>query len=477
MSNLFTVIPHCKTIFSGILALSLAACTTVGPDYETAEHQPSKLSNIQNVEIGKRDAHWWRLFNDPMLNKLIEATLKSNYTLEAADANVREAFAIYDNYQTKDNIGGSVNATYNDAEQLISGILEEQTRINFANVGANLSWNLDLFGKIKRAQQASKADAQAAQYALIDLRVSLVAETALRYADYLNALMRTRVTQKNIDSLQQTRDVIAERAKEGFSSQLDLNRVDAELLGLKATLPTLTATAERARQALIVLTGNTLDIQISEQRDLNASYPSLMHPIAIGDPQNLLRQRADVANAEQQLIAATARIGVARGELYPDISISGFLGFITNDSFQFNSDSTAWSIAPTLSWNIFDLKSINAGIDIANARQQGALARFKQTITEALSEAEVSLSNYKATQQRQDLLKQQLKVSTRSLEISTAQFDEGVIDILSLLDVRRTKLSAEDSLVQAKSQNFSAMVDIYLSFGGGVSSKAKDAAL
>ena len=98
---------------------------------------------------------------------------------------MREAFAIYDNYQTKDNIGGSVNATYNDSEQLISGILDQKTRIKFANVGANLNWDLDLFGKIKRAQQATKADAQAAQYALIDLRVSLVAETALRYADYL----------------------------------------------------------------------------------------------------------------------------------------------------------------------------------------------------------------------------------------------------------------------------------------------------
>jgi len=465
----FVLAKHLKQILlTTLLSFSLTACFTAGPDYDAPTLPQAALTNINNVSISERDEKWWRLFDDPMLSKLIDATIENNLSIESADANVRAAYAIYADVNTNDNIlQGSLDATYNDAEQLISGVFEQQTRINFANVGANLTWDIDLFGKLKRAQQAAKADALEAHYARLDLRTSLVAETALRYSDYLNALMRKEVAEKSIKSLTRTRGIIAARTEEGFSSQLDLSRVDADLFGLLATLPEREATAERARQALIVLTGNSIDINIPETRDLNETYPNLKHPVAIGEPSHLLSQRADVAQAEQKLIALTARIGVARADLYPNLSISGFLGFITSDAFRFNNNSTAWSIAPTLNWNVFDLQSIHAGIDVANARQQGALADFKQQTIQALSEVEVALSTYKSTQIRQQLLKQQFDASNHALTLAKEQLNEGAIDVLGLLDIRRTKLMAEDTLVQAKSSNFSAMIAIYLSFGGG----------
>ena len=461
----------------GLVMLSIAsltACTSIGPDYQKQDYESASLVNIENVSLAKRDANWWALFNDPTLNQIINATLSNNLSLESANANVRAAFALYSGVQTNDNLTGNFDASYNDGERLISGITEEQRRIEFINAGMNLNVNLDLFGKLKRAQEAAQADALATQYAWLDLRISLAAEAALRYSDYLNALMRRDVAKKSIISLERTRAVVAARSKEGLSSQFDLSLVDADLYGLRATVPELAATAERARQALLVLTGNSIEFDIPAQRNLNTSFPSLEHPVAIGDPQNLLRQRPDVREAEQKLIAATARTGVATASLYPDVSISGFLGFITNDSLDFNSNTQAWSVAPTLRWNLFDSQPVRTGIEIANARQAGALADFKQSVLLALSEAEVALSNYKATQIQRGLLEKQFTASNQALEIALNQFDEGVIDTLALIDVRRTQLTAEDSLVQAKNNNFSAMVNIYLAFGGGISAPLKE---
>jgi multidrug efflux system outer membrane protein len=418
--------------------------------------------------VAKRDANWWELFNDPMLSAIVDATLKNNLSLESANANVRAAFALYSGVQTNDNLVGGFDATYNDGERLISGVIDEQTRITFINTGANLNINLDVFGKLKRAQHAAKADALAAQFAMLDLRVSLAAQAALRYSDYLNALMRINVAERSIASLERTRAFVATRTEEGLSSQFDLSRVDSDLYGLRALVPEQRATAERARQALLVLTGRSIEIAISPDRDLNASFPSLEQPVAIGDPQNLLRQRPDVHEAEQELIASTERTGVAVGNLYPDVSISGFRGFITNDSLDFNRNTQAWSVAPSLSWNIFDFQPARTGIKIATARQEASLANFKERVLIALSEAEVALSDYKASQSQRALLEQQFAASNQALGIAREQFNEGAVDLLSLLDIRRTQLTAEDSLVQAKNNNFSALINIYLAFGGGV---------
>lgn len=459
---------HLKRVLVMLCIASLTACINVGPKYKKQDYDRASLVNIENVSLAKRDAKWWNLFNDPMLNTIIEATLDNNLSLESANANVRAAFALYSGEQTNDNLAGRFDASYNDGERLISGVIDEQTRIKFINAGANLNINLDVFGKLKRAQNAAKADALAAEFAMLDLRVSLVAQAALRYSDYLNALMRINVAERSIASLERTRAFVATRTEEGLSSQFDLSRVDSDLYGLRALVPEQTATAERARQALFVLTGRSMDIAISPDRDLNTSFPSLEHPVAIGDPQNLLRQRPDVHEAEQELIASTARTGVAVANLYPDISISGFLGFITNDSLDFNRNTKAWTVAPTLSWNIFDFQPARTGIQIATARQEASLANFKERVLIALSEAEVALSNYKASQTQRALLEQQFAASNQALGIAREQFNEGAVDLLSLLDIRRTQLTAEDSLVQAKNNNFSALINIYLAFGGGI---------
>lgn len=452
----------------GVVSVSLlmSACVAVGPDYQQPALEQPVLVVQDHVKLADYQRRWWANFDDSVLTRLIDITLQNNQSLAAATANVNAAFAVFREADQTDRPQGDVIADYTAQNQLIPGFTEESVTTRTYRFGGQLSWSLDLFGKLQRTSEAALADAQAQYYAWHDLRIALLAQVAQNYAELRGAQARVQVAERNLQSLQKTIDVIRLRTEEGFASELDLRRVEAQLYGVMAIVPPLKAQVTQIENTLMALAGGPQAIA-----DINlqtaAAIPDLEQPLAIGEPAELLRRRADLQAAERRLAAAVATLGARTAELYPDLSVTGFLGFLAGDTSSFGSESEAWTIAPGLSWSIFSLGSVRARIDAADARQQAALASFRQTVLDVVADAQSALAQYGQTQRQRHLLQAQTKASRQALELAQIRYDGGVVDVLDLLDAERSLLQAEDNLVLAETRTFSLMVDVYRAFGGG----------
>lgn len=448
----------------------LSGCVSVGPDYQAKNTEDAAVNyvEIQTVPLTAREKQWWLVFNDPVLNQLIELTNANNQNLKEAEANVGAAYAQFRRSGADRLPNGGPSLEYSDAQRVIPGFSDGRVDIESYRLGFDASWNFDLFGKLRRGREAALSNAESIQFELRDLQVGLTAQVAQSYAEYKGALSRIDVARRNIESMMKMRKIVADRLELGFATELDLYRVDADVFGIKSTIPTLTASAQRYKNTLAALIGGSTVIAGLNLDQGSLHLPSLNKPLAIGDPKSLLRQRADVHAAEKKLAALTANIGVQTASLYPDLSITGFLGFLTDDlSLLGDSDSRAWNIAPSLSWSIFNLRAIKANISIANKQQQASLARFHQTVSNALFEADTSLSDYTQLQKQRHLLESQVKVTKKALLLAQVQYELGAIDLFQVLDIERNALSAEDSLIQSKFKTFSAIVEVYRTFGGG----------
>ena len=467
------------TQYKSVLRLSLLALAltgligcTVGPDYQA----PTKLSDSLNMPqlapaAAARDnqqlTSWWQRFADAELNRLIDTALANNQTLAAAQANVDRAYAVFadsdDNNLPKGipSLGYSANGT--PAEVSATG--ERVTSRQF-QTGVGLSWDLDLFGKLKRASEAALADAQGAEFAWRDAQLTLVAQVAQSFGDYRGAALRLQVASQNLANLQQTTKLISARRDAGMASDLELSRVKAQTFAVETTLPDFQLAKRRAELTLAALLGSSVE---ALALDNSAFYlPELKTPQAVAKVNEQLQQRPDVAIAERRLAASTAYIGVAKADLYPSLSVGGFIGFLASPDLAVGSAQKAWSVAPSLSWQGADWGSVQARIKAANASEQAALAQFRQTVFNALSEMQLSIDSYNLSRRQQLIQQQQLAATEQAVSLSQARFNAGNADFLELLDAQRELLAARDQQARLTQQNFSRLVDIYRSFGGAV---------
>jgi multidrug efflux system outer membrane protein len=463
-----------STLRLSLLAIALTGLIgcTVGPDYQA----PTKLSASLNMpqlapaaaaHDNQQLTSWWQRFADAELNRLIDTALANNQTLAAAQANVDRAYAVFadsdDNNLPKGipSLGYSANAT--PAEVSATG--ERVTSRQF-QTGVGLSWDLDLFGKIKRASEAALADAQGAEFAWRDAQLTLVAQVAQSFGDYRGAALRLQVASQNLANLQQTTKLISARRDAGMASDLELARVKAQTFAVETTLPDFQLAKRRAELTLAALLGSSMEALALDSSALH--LPELPTPHAVAKVNEQLQQRPDVAIAERRLAASTAYIGVAKADLYPSLSVSGFLGFLASPDLAVGSAQKAWSVAPTLSWQGADWSSVQARIKAANADEQAALATFRQTVLSALSEMQLSLDSYNLSRRQQLIQQQQLAATEQAVNLSQARFNAGNADFLELLDAQRELLAARDQQARLTQQNFSRLVDIYRNFGGAV---------
>ncbi|GAB3034964.1 efflux transporter outer membrane subunit [Bowmanella dokdonensis] len=461
------------------LCLVLPGCA-LGPDYQEPELAASEL---ENASFGGADFEsdqafeplWWRQFDDQQLNRLIQATLAHNPSLSAARANMQAAYARFLDIGNDTLPSGDLSGSYQAQDQVVPGQGTQRINSRSVRIGADLSWTIDLFGKLRRATEAAQADAEASQFAWQDLQVSLVAQVADSYATLNGLNARIEVARENLQSLARTRQIIQARFESGYASELDLLRVQAQLKGVEASLPDLEARAQRTRYLLVALAGG--EQKLGGWQWQQTTLPGLRQPVALGEPVELLRQRADVRQAERRLAAATASVGVSEAAQYPALSVTGFLGFLSPGASELGSETRAWSLAPSLSLPLFDLSSVRARIQVANANQQAALANLQQQWLDAVSEAQSALHDYAKVQQRSHLLAAQVEAASRALELAQVQYDAGAIELLDLLDTQRSLLAARDNLVQAQALTFSALTEVYRAFGGGLHAESPGGAL
>ncbi len=450
-----------------VAVLALSACA-VGPDYRAPEVAPAQIERAAaaGFDQSRFQAAWWRQFDDPTLDMLVSEALSENRELRIAFARLRAARSIRDD-AANDRfpiVTAGASAEYGEAQQ--PGFSEERSSVERYDLGLDMAWELDLFGRVQRRIEASEAQSEAAEAELYQLQVSLIAELVDAYGQLRGAQLRERIARENLEN-QRNSHLLTEQLRDaGVGSELDVLRADARLAATEASLPQLQAQQTRATNRIATLLGQRAD-KLSV--DLSGrELPAIAKALPIGDPTELLRRRPDILAAERQLAAATANVGVATADLFPRVSLSGFLGFIAGRGSQIGSSAAqAWGVAPSITWAAFDMGSVRARLRGAEADAEGALAGYEQQVLLALEETENAFSDYARAQEQLLALLRQSGASRAAAEQAAIRYREGTVDFLVLLDAERERLAAEDAQAQAEVAVYRGVVGVYKALGGG----------
>lgn len=457
-----------KPLTPSLLALALAACA-VGPDYQAPNTEPAQLGNQLKVKAFDRsrfESVWWQQFDDPTLNQLVQASLQGNRDLRVAFARLKAARSIREDVDNDNLPVVSSRASSELGKGQIPGQTERRVNSERYDLGLDMAWELDLFGRIQRQLEASEAQEAAAAADLQQLQVSMIAELVDAYGQLRGAQLREKIALANLKTQQDSRSITETLRDAGVGNELDVVRADARLAAVEATVPQLQAQQVRAQNRIATLLGqrpDQLSVDLSPKK-----LPAIAKALPIGDPAELLRRRPDVRSAERQLAAATANVGVATADLFPRVSLSGFLGFTAARGSQIGSSAAnAWGLGPSMTWAAFDLGSVRARIRGAKADAEGALATYEQQVLLALEESSNAFSDYGKTQQRLQALMRQSDASRKAADLASIRYREGTVDYLVLLDAERERLSAEDAQAQGEVELYRGIVAIYKALGGG----------
>ncbi len=457
---------YSKLILFLIIPVLITGCA-VGPHYKPPQSAQVKYHEAvpELVSQAPFDAAWWKQFEDPVLDSLVDRSLKSNNSIRIAQARLAESRAIYDERKLDRFPTVPVNASYEYSKAQIPGFGDERVTVNTFRAGFDAFWEIDLFGGVRHEVAAARAQTQAFVFDLRDVQVSVVAELASNYFQLRGAQWRLAVAERQLGNQRETLRLTQLRRDAGVGEEQDVASAAARVAATEATIPSLQFEVSRATYRVSVLVG-------VRPGDLNAdlsprAYPPIATALPIGDPGELVQRRPDVRAAERRLAAATEQQGIAVAGLFPRVSVSGFLGFLSGrGSLFFMPESRAWSVSPSLTWSAFDLGRARARVRGSNAAADEALAFFEDTTLRALEETENALANYRAQQSRLIKLNDQARESKRAADIARLRYREGVIDFLSLLDAERTQLQAEDAVAEAESEVYVAVISLYKALGG-----------
>ncbi|CAI3788785.1 Toluene efflux pump outer membrane protein TtgI [Pseudomonas sp. MM227] len=457
-----------KPLLPSLLVMALAACA-VGPDYRAPQALDATVAAAQDARYYRAeqfDAVWWQQFDDPTLNRLVNESLQGNRELRVAFARLKASRAIRDDVANDRFPVVTSRASSEIGKSQIPGQTNDRVNTERYDLGLDMAWEVDLFGRIQRQLEVSYAQQGEAAANLQQLQVTLIADLVDAYGQLRGAQLREKIALANLKNQQDSRGITRSLEEAGVGNQLDVVRADARLAAVEATVPQLQAEQVRARNRIATLLGQRPD-QLSV--DLSpAQLPAIAKALPIGDPTQLLRRRPDIRSAERRLAAATAQIGVATADLFPRVTLTGFLGFTAARGSQIGSSAAnAWGLGPSITWAAFDLGSVRAQIRAANADAEGALASYEQDVLLALEESENAFSDYGKRQQRLQALMRQSDSSRAAAALASIQYREGTADYLVLLDAERERLSAEDAQAQGETELYRGIVAIYKALGGG----------
>jgi NodT family efflux transporter outer membrane factor (OMF) lipoprotein len=447
-------------------ALALAACA-VGPDYAppatptTAAGSFVAATGPAIQPLAPVEANWWRLYNDPVLDGLITDALAHNTDVRVAVARLARARAALREVKVDrlPEVGASASATRGrDAGQ-------SDASTSF-DVGLDVAYEVDLFGRVSRNVEAARGDASAAEADAEAVRVAIVAETARAYAEAASAAERLAVARRIVALLDDSLKLTARRVEVGLTTRLDIARIAALREQRQAEVPALAAERNSALFRLATLTGRA-PAELPQAAGARDTALKLDRPIPVGDGAGLLARRPDVRAAERRLAAATARIGVATADLYPRITLGGSVGSSAASAGNLFSNPVGFVLGPLISWAFTDHARARARVAGAEAGAQEALAQFDGTVLTSLQETETALSAYANALQRREALKAAREQAAVAAKIIRAQQREGQVDSLALLDAERTFAEAEASLTEMDGRVVATQIDLFRALGGG----------
>lgn len=448
------------------LALLLAACA-VGPDYRAPATAPPEFVAASSAGVVELpfEAAWWSQFGDPVLDVLVARALGGDLDLRIAAARVDEANALLGatRRQRWPDARAEIARTDSNAQQ--PGFGSQRLDIESHDAGFATFWELDLFGRVRRGVEAAGAEADAAEARLRDAQVIVAAEVARTYLELRGAQRRLAVARANLGYQRDTLELTKVRLDLGRGTELDVASATARLSATRAEIPPLATSETVAANRLAVLLG--LRPGALERELVPRDIAPHLTTLAVGSAESLLTRRPDVRAAERELAAATARIGVAKADLYPQLTLTGFIGFIAGSASELGeSSSRAWSATPALSWAGFGSGG-RARVAVAEARADAAVASYEQTVLRAIEEIENAFVVYGHERERLVALLDQAAASRQAAELARVRYREGAVDFLRLLDAERTLLQAEDAVAAVETDVNTAVVLIYKALGGG----------
>jgi outer membrane protein, multidrug efflux system len=455
-----------KLLFSSVTLVLMAACAArTAPPAATLERAPLTRWDASVVSDQTYDPHWWRQFDDPVLEQLEDAAVEANRDVRSALARFDESRALFDENRRLRYPTATAGAYVDVREQAQPGFSDTPLRTNTYRAALDAAWELDLFGRVRAAIASASANAESFEAALAAIRVSVAADIGLNYFELRGIQHRLSVLDRSLTNQRETLRLTEIRRDAGIGEEQDVASARARVSAIEADLPPLRAALAAREHRLAVLVGRApgqLAVDLAPR-----TYPVLATVIALGPSDTLLDRRPDVRAAERRLAAIAAREGVAVADLYPRVTLSGVLGLLAGRGNIFGTaDSRTWAVTPALQWSAFDLGSARARLRGARAATQEGLAEYEQTMLLALEETETALVTYRQRQERLVKLTDEVRESARAAGIARVRYREGVADFLSLLDAERTALQAEDSAAQAEAEVFTAVVGLYRAVGG-----------
>jgi len=451
----------------------LTGCAAVGPNYQQPQMElPAQWSEMPPEGViteapPEELTRWWTLFEDPLLDSLIERAVNQNKDLRIAQARVREARARRRVVAADLLPAVGTSGTYARArtsENIGAGPPWER---DFFEAGFDANWEIDIFGGLRRSVEAADANIAASVESLRTVLVTLVAEVARNYLDLRGNQLRTQIAKENIKSQRQTLEMTQARFKVGLSSQLDIEQARAQLTATEAQVPGLETLIERAIHRISVLLGVSPGALLDELQIMGPIATALPQ-VPLGLPSDLLRRRPDIRQAERELAAATAVIGVATADLFPRFFLTGAFGLRSMELSSFiTSESQFWSIGPTVTWPLFAGGRIRANIEVQNARQEQALIFYEQAVLTSMEEVENALVAYAKEQATRRATAESVAANRRAVEISQALYKKGLTDFLNVLVNQRFLYQAQDALAVSEQRVSTNLVALFKALGGG----------
>jgi NodT family efflux transporter outer membrane factor (OMF) lipoprotein len=478
-----------KNPTSGLLMLMasilvLSGCAMVGPDYVKPEApEPEKWLESGSPKIESRDgkfSDWWTVFNDPALNKLIQAAYQQNLNLQIAGLRIYEARAqlgIAFGFQYPQTQQGQGSASLNQISKNAPNASAADGYYSNYDIGLNAAWELDVWGKFRRAVQSSVANLEASIANYDDILVSLTAETARTYITLRTSEERLAVARQNVEIQKRSLNIAEVRFKAGAVTELDVSQARALLSSTQASLPGFETDIRQAKNALAILLGK-LPGEIDAMLGGPGLIPKIPDEVAVGIPAELLRRRPDIRFAERQLAAQSALIGFAKADLFPHFSLFGSWGFQTSGQTDFRSnnakfsdlfkkDSITYSTGGGFYWDLFNYGRITNQVRVEDARFQELAVNYEDIVIRAAQEVEDAMVGFLNSQDAVFYLADAVKASKRSVDLSLIQYREGLVDYQRVLDTQRDLTTQQDNLVFTAGSVGTNLVALYRALGGG----------
>jgi len=498
-------------VVSAGTALCVLGCT-LGPNYR-APDPPAiprwKDQAAQGVLADQKsdpDPNWWLSFNDPILTELIDKGIKNNLDVQQAVVRVLEARQSIATARAAGLPTLSGNASYQREQLGAKGILESDgayqdlntlanrlkpydatvpglstnivnggnqalnqftAPVNLFQYGLDASWELDLFGRVRRSVEQAKAEAQAQSEALNDALIVLESEIVQSYMQLRGAQALKASQEENVKAAEQNLDLTERRQQNGLTTELDVDQARTQLDATRRQLPACDGQVQQAMNALSVMIGEAPGA-VDDQLRMLKPVPPIPQIVGVGVPSALARRRPDIRQAEANLHAATANVGEAVASFYPDISLTGTLGMRAVDaSYLTNWASHFYTAGPAISLPIFSGGRLTAGLTLARAEQKEAALSYRATVLNALREVEDALVTYRVDRASRDLLQDTLDSAQMTWDLARNQYDSGLTSFINVLNAQSTVLADRQALVQADVQLVNDIVSLYRALGGG----------